>query len=129
MFTIDTMSRQPVYEQIIQQLERLVLSGALKPGDQIPSVRSLSLELSINPNTIQKAYSELDGRGVVYAVPGKGCYISENAPILLCEHKRQELDTLEALASGLAMAGIGYEEVLARILRAYNGGERRDSHD
>lgn len=129
MFTIDSMSRQPVYEQIIQQLERLVLSGALKPGDQIPSVRSLSLELSINPNTIQKAYSELDGRGVIYAVPGRGCYISENAPILLCEHKRQELDTLEEVARGLAMAGIAYEEVLVRLRRAYDAEERRDDHD
>ena len=65
MFMIDPMSRQPVYEQIIRQMERFILSGMLAPGDQLPSVRSLSLELSINPNTIQKAYSELDVRGII----------------------------------------------------------------
>ena len=69
MFMIDPMSRQPVYEQIIRQMERFILSGMLAPGDQLPSVRSLSLELSINPNTIQKAYSELDVRGIIYSVP------------------------------------------------------------
>ena len=57
MFQIDTLSRVPVYEQIIEQMERFVLAGLLKPGTQLPSVRSLSTELSINPNTIQKAIS------------------------------------------------------------------------
>ena len=97
MFNIDPMSRQPVYEQIIDQLERLVLSGALQQGDQIPSVRSLSMELSINPNTIQKAYSELDLRGILYSVPGKGCFVSANAAGLLAEYKRSKLDDLEKL--------------------------------
>ena len=60
MFHIDPLSRKPVYEQIIDQMERFVLTGLMKPGTQLPSVRSLSMELSINPNTIQKAYSELD---------------------------------------------------------------------
>ena len=83
MFRIDALSRQPVYEQIIDQLERLVLAGVIKPGEQIPSVRSLSVQLSINPNTIQKAYAELDRRGILCSVPGRGCYISENARALL----------------------------------------------
>ena len=65
MFHIDPLSRKPVYEQIIDQMERFVLTGLMKPGTQLPSVRSLSMELSINPNTIQKAYSELDARGVI----------------------------------------------------------------
>ena len=55
MFHIDPLSRKPVYEQIIDQMERFVLTGLMKPGTQLPSVRSLSMELSINPNTIQKA--------------------------------------------------------------------------
>ena len=63
---IDSMSRQPVYEQIVDQVEQMILSGLMRPGEQLPSVRSLSLELSINPNTIQKAYAELDGRGIIY---------------------------------------------------------------
>ena len=66
---IDSMSRQPVYEQIVDQVEQMILSGLMRPGEQLPSVRSLSLELSINPNPIQKAYSELDGRGIIYTLP------------------------------------------------------------
>jgi len=69
---IDSMSRQPVYEQIVDQVEQMILSGLMRPGEQLPSVRSLSLELSINPNTIQKAYAELDGRGIIYTLPGRG---------------------------------------------------------
>ena len=62
MFVVDVMSRVPVYEQIIKQVEEQVLTGILKEGDKLPSVRSLSVKLSINPNTIQKAYTELDRR-------------------------------------------------------------------
>ena len=60
MFEINAMSRSPVYEQLIEQVERYILLGLLREGDQLPSVRALSGELSINPNTIQKAYGELD---------------------------------------------------------------------
>ena len=60
MFQIDIMSRIPVYEQIIRQTEKFILIGVLNAGDKLPSVRQLSAELSINPNTIQKAFTELD---------------------------------------------------------------------
>ena len=119
MFNIDGMSRQPVYEQIIEQLERLVLSGVMKPGEQIPSVRGLSVQLSINPNTIQKAYSELDRRGILCSVPGKGCFISDNAHILLAENRRKDLDKLEELARGIALAGIEKREAIDAVERAY----------
>lgn len=112
MFNIDPMSRQPIYEQIIRQLEQLVLRKLLLPGTQIPSVRSLSLELSINPNTIQKAYSELDSRGIIYSVPGRGCFISENAPALLGEHERSRLRQIGEMVRELALAGIGRDEVM-----------------
>ncbi len=119
MFQIDPLSRKPVYEQIIDQMERFVLTGLLKPGTQLPSVRSLSMELSINPNTIQKAYSELDLRGVIYSVPGIGCFVSENAVALLGEYRREKLGALEKLLQDLALAGIGEEEILRCVERAY----------
>ena len=123
MFIIDSMSRQPVYEQIIRQLERFVLTGMLKPGDQLPSVRSLSMSLSINPNTIQKAYTELDSRGIIYSVPGRGCFVSENAGALLQEYRRSQLQDVEALARELAMAGIPLEDVLDCVKNAYDRKE------
>lgn len=72
MFQIDRFGRTPIYEQIIDQTQRLILSGALNAGDQLPSVRTLSRELSINPNTLQKAYAELERRGICISAPGNG---------------------------------------------------------
>lgn len=72
MFQIDIMSRIPVYEQLIRQTEKFILLGVLKEGDKLPSVRQLSAELSINPNTIQKAFTELDRRGIIFSVNGRG---------------------------------------------------------
>lgn len=111
MFSIDTMSRQPVYEQLIRQMEQFILAGVLLPRSQMPSVRRLSSELSVNPNTIQKAYAELDRRGVLCAVPGRGCFVSGSARQLLREYRRQELPRLEELARELRMAGVSAEEI------------------
>ena len=80
MFQIDRFGRQPIYEQIIEQVEQFVASGAFRPEDQLPSVRALSQTLSANPNTLQKAYAELERRGVTVSVPGSGRYISKDAP-------------------------------------------------
>lgn len=124
MFMIDPMSRQPVYEQIIRQMERFILSGMLVPGDQLPSVRSLSMELSINPNTIQKAYSEMDLRGIIYSVPGRGCFVSENAAALLGEYKRTQLRTLSQLTQELAMAGIPQEDVNRCVEETYHQAKK-----
>ena len=124
MFMIDPMSRQPIYEQIVGQMERFILSGLLAPGDQLPSVRSLSVELSINPNTIQKAYSELDMRGIIYSVPGRGSFVSENASALLGEYKRAQLNTLSQLTQELAIAGIPIEDVLQCVEAAYRQAKK-----
>ena len=115
MFRIDPLSRQPVYEQLIDQLERLVLTGLLPPETQLPSVRSLSLELKVNPNTIQKAYTELDIRGIIYSVPGIGCFVSPQAVALLQAHTRQKLTVLGELAAELALGGVSQDEMVACI--------------
>lgn len=119
MFRIDPLSRQPVYEQLIDQLEKLVLTGLLPAETQLPSVRSLSLELKINPNTIQKAYSELDTRGIIYSVPGIGCFISPQAVDLLKTHARQKLTPFCTLAAELALGGVKQEELVACIEKIY----------
>lgn len=119
MFQIDSMSRTPVYEQIINQIERFVLKGILSKNDQLPSVRSLSMELSINPNTIQKAYSELDRKGMIYSVPGKGCFVSEKAYEVLSNSNRGRLSELERFITELAYSGLDKSEIIQCVDEAY----------
>jgi GntR family transcriptional regulator len=123
MFQIQPFSPVPVYEQIVSQTERLVLTGVLKAGDQMPSVRSLSIRLSVNPNTIQKAYNELDVRGILCAVPGKGCFVAAHAGERLTELCRGKLTELRSLADMLALAGIPKEELIRCIESAYEKRE------
>ncbi len=115
MFRIEPLSRKPVYEQIVEQTETLVLTGTLKAGDQMPSVRTLAVTLSINPNTIQKAYIELDRRGIIQAAPGKGNFISPAAYDLLCQTKRNQLDAFDNLVRELFLAGVEKEELCERL--------------
>ena len=77
MIVIDSRDKRAIYEQVMDRLSDLMLIGALEPGDKLPSVRSLAVELSINPNTIQKAYIELERQGYVYSVKGVGSFVAE----------------------------------------------------
>ncbi len=110
---VDVKSRIPIYEQIIQSVKRAVLDGLLSADEALPSVRSLAGELAINPNTIQKAYSELERQGIVYSVPGRGSFVSSDTEEIEKQHKeamRQRLgDTLrEALKSGFTFEDIEF---------------------
>lgn len=82
MIRIDYRDARPIYEQVVDQVESLALRGALPCGSQLPSVRQLAVELSINPNTIQRAYAELERRGVIYAAKGRGNFISDDMAVL-----------------------------------------------
>lgn len=115
MFLIDPLSRQPVYEQIIQQVERFVLSGVISPGSQLPSVRGLSVSLSINPNTIQKAYNDLERRGILCTVPGKGCFVTQQAPEALKQQKRAQVGAFDALVRELKLGGVTPQDLKKRI--------------
>ena len=119
MITIDLMSRVPIYEQIIEQLETFVLKGILNVGDQIPSVRSLSIQLSINPNTIQKAYSELDRTGIIDTVPGRGSFIAKEAKANLRNLQGNQFKKLSSIVEKLALAGITKEEIVESINKVF----------
>lgn len=79
MIGIDLQNRKPIYEQIVERFQTLIVNGVLEPDSQMPSVRSLAMELSINPNTIQKAYSMLEQQGYIYPVKGRGNFVSGDA--------------------------------------------------
>ncbi|WP_313563747.1 GntR family transcriptional regulator [Ruminiclostridium cellobioparum] len=77
MIQLDFKNPKPIYEQIKDKIKELVINGIMKPGDKIPSVRELAQILTINPNTIQKAYKDLETEGFIYSVKGKGNFISQ----------------------------------------------------
>lgn len=115
----------PIFQQIVDQVIYLVASGAVDPGDSIPSVRDLGDQLMINPNTVARAYKELTERGILQAKPGLGMEVTGEAP-LLCRAKRQEIvrqrirDALrEAVASALPPEEI--DHLVAEELHRVNG--------
>lgn len=77
MITLSYQSGQPIYEQIAEQIKFHVMKEYLKPGDLIPSVRKMALEIGVTPNTVAKAYQELERQGVIQTIPGKGTFIAE----------------------------------------------------
>ena len=81
-FSLDAASGVPFYRQIIQQIEHAIVARRLEPGDRLPTIRSLAIELKINPNTIAKAYSELEIRGLVVTQVGSGTYVSDRKPVM-----------------------------------------------
>lgn len=119
MVSIDKLSRVPIYEQIVDGICKEVVSGLLAEGAQLPSVREMSQLLSANPNTIQKAYLELDRRGVIASAPGVGTFIKEGAVLAIRQNMKEHLNKLQVLTHELATAGIPKDEVLAIIERAY----------
>jgi GntR family transcriptional regulator len=78
VFQIDFKTGKPVYLQLVDQIRYAAASGALRPGEPLPSIRPLAEELRVNRNTIAKAYAELESQGVIETVPGKGCFLKEN---------------------------------------------------
>lgn len=115
MLLVDKFSGKPVYEQLIEGIERDILVGIYAEGSQLPSLRELSAALSINPNTIQKSYAELTRRGVILPAPGSGCYVAPNAREVLRRAAAAKLATLTALANELRMAGVDEADILAAV--------------
>ena len=76
MIVLDYRDKRPIYEQVVEKMEHLIICGGLESGSKLPSVRSLAMELSVNPNTIQRAYAQLEQDGYIYTVIGRGNYVT-----------------------------------------------------
>ena len=81
MISIDYKNEKPLHEQISQRFKDLIICGVLNPGDQLPSVRELSIDLTVNPNTVQRAYKSLETEGVIYSIRGKGNFVADSHEI------------------------------------------------
>ena len=114
MILIDYKDRRPLYEQIVEKLSDLMVRGVLAQDSQLPSVRSLATELSINPNTIQRAYRELEQEGYVYTVPGKGSFVA-GIPDSQGARVKELWDEIEQGILELQYLGMDREEILQRV--------------
>ena len=126
MLTLNYRDTRPIYEQIYEGLRRLMLTGAIAPEEKLPSVRELASDLAINPNTIQRAYRELERAGYIYTVSGKGAYCAglEQA----ADGRRAELlARLEETARELRLLGVKEEDVAARLRAAWQSTEQEES--
>ena len=128
MFHVDTMSREPIYEQLIRQTEDLVLSGLLKAGDQLPSVRGLSIELAVNPNTIQRAYVELERQGYIYTVKGKGSFVADNT-VMKENRKKEVLLQVSDMIDEAIRVGIPGDEIKNMVEIQYKAAKRNGGGD
>ena len=127
MITIDYKARRPIYEQIVSSIEDLAVRGVLEPDSQLPSVRQLAVELSINPNTIQRAYSQLEKTGVIYSVKGKGNFVAADPKRLREEKMEQILQEMEKLLRQALALGVGRERMenwLHSLLEREEGGNK-----
>jgi GntR family transcriptional regulator len=129
MFELDIRSRQPIYEQLVEKLKELIMNNILKVDEQLPSVRTLAQQLTINPNTIQKAYRELEREGYIYSVPGKGSFVSEATSIINTEKLEKVKQELVKLLAEAVYLGITKDDIVGlfeKIDESTRGGSTDD---
>lgn len=130
MFQLDIRSRVPIYEQLVEKLKELIIHEVFAADEQLPSVRALAAELTINPNTIQKAYRELEHQGYIYSIPGKGKFVAPQSDATNNEKVKKMKKELIKLISEAMYLGIDKEEILSLITvaeQSVKGGDRDDS--
>lgn len=114
MLTLNYRDSRPIYGQIKDGLRKLIVTGALGPDEKLPSVRSLAMDLAINPNTIQRAYAELESEGFIYSVPGKGSFAALSGEPM--DARRRELmERLRELIAELRYLHVTDAEIIALI--------------
>lgn len=122
LFSINYRDARPIYEQIMDELRKMIIAGVFAPDEKLPSVRELAQQLAINPNTIQRAYRELENTGYLYSVPGKGNFVSGHRDV--DEGRKTELmETLSTAVKELRYLGVTEEELLRCLSE---GGKNND---
>ena len=115
MINIDYTNRTPIYEQIVNEVERFITLGIFKPKQKIESVRELASNLGINPNTVKKAYDELERRGAITTISTKGTFISENTKQVTKVKIEEKINTIKNEIIELEKLGVTREELLKKI--------------
>ncbi|WP_338754562.1 GntR family transcriptional regulator [Bacillus sp. FJAT-52991] len=111
MIVLDIKSRKPIYEQLTEKIKEMIMHNVFQPDEQLPSVRQLAGDLAINPNTIQKAYRELEREGFIYSLPGKGNFVKAQKNTGNEQRVKQLKNELLALISEALYLGISKKEI------------------
>lgn len=122
MLQLDFRSRIPIYEQLVEKIKELIVHKVLKSDEHLPSVRELALELTVNPNTIQKAYRELERLGYIYSIPGKGSFVKPTDKLENNRQRTELLETLGKVVAELIYLGVSMEELQEKLEQARKGG-------
>lgn len=117
--TLNSRDPRPIYLQVKESLRQLIIGGVLTPESKLPSVREIAGTLAINPNTIQRAYRELEAEGFIYSIPGKGSFVSPSREIS-GEELRRRWEDLDSAVRELRFLGVS-EEKLIRHLKDKGG--------
>ena len=121
MIKVDPRSSTPIYEQIELGIKELIMKGALKQGEKLPSVRELASMLTINPNTISKAYGELEREGIIETLRGKGTFVSENIEGKVDERRMEEISgSLQKIILEASYSGITKEDFIDLTLKIFS---------
>lgn len=123
MFILDLKSRVPIYEQLKNKTIELIMAGVLEQDSQLPSVRSLARDLGVNPNTIQKAYQDMEKEGIIYSVAGKGSFVND---IISVRQKETDaaLESLEHLCRQLKACNATKQQVIACVEKIFSEEEQ-----
>ena len=122
MIQIDYQDKRPIYEQVVDRFKQLIVKKVLNEDDKIPSVRNLAIDLSINPNTIQKAYQELERQGFIYTVKGRGNFVSA-ADKWMAEESTDLLNQLKGCVRELVSIGMEPDRIVAVVKEEVKGSE------
>jgi GntR family transcriptional regulator len=134
MFELDLKSRKSIYEQVVDNLKERILVGVIRADEKLPSVREMSKQLTINPNTVQKAFRELERQGYIYTVPGLGAFARAREDIrpderAIAELKVKLTENIRELRFLIPDRAIAEKEVGAMIEDAYGGARRATEHN
>lgn len=124
MFDIDLQSRTPIYEQLYKRIVELTVKKQLRPGDKLPSVRELAKALGVNPNTVSKAFQNLERDGMIYSLPGRGSFISDKNGDIIKQNAAEAFTLAAKEASAAGLSAEEMTEIIRKITEA--GGNKID---
>lgn len=128
MILLDYKDKKPIYEQVIQKLQDLIMGGVLAKDEPLPSVRTLATQLSINPNTIQRAYAELERNGWIYSVKGKGSFVAAGDTVRK-ERRAEWYARLGELLQEAGLLGISREEICEAVRRSGTAEKKGEQNE